>query len=74
MTAGSPCRWCDGGTLTEGFIEDTGHSRGFARWIRGPLERGVFGGAKRMRRARMQIDAYRCDRCGHLELFATVSV
>ncbi|SDI63410.1 hypothetical protein SAMN05192558_106185 [Actinokineospora alba] len=74
MIVGSACRWCDTGKLEPGFIEDIGHSRGFARWIRGPLERGIFGSAKKMRRARMQIDAYRCNRCGHLELFATVLV
>jgi hypothetical protein len=65
------CTQCEGDDLESGFIEDAGESsRGYARWILGPLEKGVFGGAKRMGRPRWQIDALRCRRCGHLELFA----
>ncbi|MEO3753229.1 hypothetical protein [Streptomyces sp. B6B3] len=65
------CTQCGAVGLEQGFVEDSGqHSRGYARWIRGPLERGVFGGAKRMGRERMRIEAHRCPRCGHLELFA----
>ena len=67
------CTQCDAPDLEPGFIEDAGdHSRGYARWIPGPLERGVFGGAKRMGRQRWQVDAWRCRRCGHLELYASV--
>ncbi|MQY14414.1 hypothetical protein SRB5_45810 [Streptomyces sp. RB5] len=63
------------GGLAEGFIEDAGDgSRGYARWIEGRLERGIFGGAKRMWRLRRQIEAYRCAKCGRLELFATHEV
>ncbi len=66
------CRHCGGAGIEPGFVEDAGEgSRGFARWIAGPLERGWLGGAKRMGRLRRRIDAYRCVRCGHLELFAT---
>ncbi|MGW2564130.1 hypothetical protein ACWCXB_33925 [Streptomyces sp. NPDC001514] len=65
------CTQCGRAGLEPGFIEDTGeHSRGYARWIAGALERGILGGAKRMGRPRWQIDAYRCPTCGHLELFA----
>ncbi|GGT14361.1 hypothetical protein GCM10014713_03790 [Streptomyces purpureus] len=65
------CTQCGAVGLETGFIEDAGeHSRGFARWISGPLEKGILGGAKRMGRPRWQIDAYRCAGCGHLELFA----
>jgi len=57
--------------MEEGFIEDEGErSRGFANWIAGPLERGVFGGARRLGRKRLVIAAFRCARCGHLELYA----
>lgn len=56
-------------------MEDTGDgSLGYARWIAGALERGLMGRAKRMGRPRRQIDAFRCLKCGHLELFATQSV
>lgn len=50
--------------LVHGFIEDAGeHSRGYARWIESALERGIFGGAKRMGRLRRQIEAFRCPKC-----------
>lgn len=69
------CTQCGTEDLEPGFIEDAGeHSRGYARWIAGPLERGVFGGAKRLGRQRWQIDAWRCRRCGHLELWAATPV
>jgi hypothetical protein len=64
------CTHCDAADLEPGFIEDSGEgSRGYARWIAGPLERGFFGGAKRMGRQRWQIEAFHCRTCGHLELF-----
>ncbi|UNS95304.1 hypothetical protein MMF93_01595 [Streptomyces tubbatahanensis] len=66
------CTHCDTAGLEPGFVEDSGqNSRGYARWIAGHLERGIFGGAKRMGRQSRQIEAYRCSKCGHLELFAT---
>ncbi|WP_314177972.1 hypothetical protein [Streptomyces winkii] len=66
------CTQCATAGLEPGFVEDAGeHSRGYARWIAGPLERGMFGGAKRMGRQRWQIEAHRCPSCGHLELFAS---
>ena len=69
------CTHCGTVGLAEGFIEDSGeNSRGYARWIEGALERGIFGGAKRMGRPRRQIEAYRCPKCGHLELFAAGEV
>ncbi|MDJ0383594.1 hypothetical protein [Streptomyces sp. G-G2] len=65
------CTQCETVGLEQGFVEDSGEgSRGYARWISGALERGVFGGAKRLGRPRWQIDAFRCPKCGHLELFA----
>ncbi|MCH0566594.1 MULTISPECIES: hypothetical protein [unclassified Streptomyces] len=65
------CTQCRTVGLQPGFIEDTGdRASGYARWIAGPLERGLLGGAKRWGRPRYQIDAYRCPACGHLELFA----
>ncbi|MFD1541281.1 hypothetical protein [Nonomuraea guangzhouensis] len=64
------CTQCDGTDLEPGFIEDKGEgSQGYGRWIQGALERGLFGGAKRMGRAVWIIEAFRCTRCSHLELF-----
>ncbi|PZG48879.1 hypothetical protein C1I98_12070 [Spongiactinospora gelatinilytica] len=64
------CTQCDGADLEPGFIEDNGESQGYGRWIAGPLERGIFGGARRMGKPRWIIDAFRCTRCSHLELFS----
>ena len=63
------CSRCGGG-LTPGFIEDTGQaSLGRARWIPGELEVGPLGGTRLFGKDRYDIDAYRCERCGRLELF-----
>lgn len=71
MTAPLHCSACQAGDLVPGFIADSGQSaQGFARWVEGALERGIFGGAKLMGRPKWQVDAYRCQRCGHLELYA----
>ncbi|MER7763951.1 hypothetical protein [Streptomyces sp. NPDC097619] len=65
------CSRCGAAGLEAGFIEDSGqHSRGFARWIQGALERGPLGGARRLGRPRWEIEAFRCPHCAHLELFA----
>ncbi|MEU6894596.1 hypothetical protein ABZ934_22820 [Streptomyces sp. NPDC046557] len=66
------CTFCGAGAIEPGFVEDAGQGApGYARWIAGPLERGLFGWPKRSGRARRRIDAWRCPQCGHLELFAT---
>lgn len=70
--SGVMCTACGSEQLEDGFLEDTGEaSRGYIRWVIGPLERGLFGGAKRFGRARLVVTGKRCPRCGHLELFAT---
>jgi hypothetical protein len=38
--------------------------------VEGQLEVGLFGGAERLGRRRLDIEAHRCRRCSHLELFA----
>ena len=63
------CTHCGAQELEPGFIDDPRGS-GDTRWVAGAIERGPFGGARRMGRRRLQIDAYRCTRCGHLELFS----
>ncbi|MEU5883355.1 hypothetical protein [Spirillospora sp. NPDC047279] len=69
------CTQCGSPGLEPGFIEDSGESsRGYARWIAGPLQRGIFGGVKRMGKQRWRVDAFRCTRCAHLELFAGEAV
>jgi hypothetical protein len=64
------CSACQSVALEAGFVEDAGESsHGYARWIPGPVERGFFGGAKRMGKPRHAITAYRCTVCGHLDLY-----
>ncbi|WP_197093966.1 hypothetical protein [Nonomuraea sp. SBT364] len=65
------CTHCGTMGLQAGFVRDSGQSAmGFASWVEGELERGIFGGAKLMGRQKWEIDAYRCPSCHHLELFA----
>jgi hypothetical protein len=69
------CSQCGTEDLHVGFLEDSGQSaQGATRWIPGPLETGIFGGAKRFGKERYQVDAFRCSQCGHLELFVTQRV
>lgn len=69
------CPACGSETFHPGFIEDAGEaSQGYARWIPGPLERGIFGGARRMGKQRFMIEADRCERCGYLMMFARSQV
>ncbi len=65
------CSQCGGLEFEDGFIEDNGQgSQGYARWIAGPLARGLFGGAFRFGAQRWVVDALRCTTCNHLELYA----
>jgi hypothetical protein len=67
---GPRCTACGGTELEPGFLEDAGeNSRGFLRWIPGPLERGMFGGARRMGKPRHEVATLRCQNCSHLELY-----
>jgi hypothetical protein len=69
---GANCRWCKKGTLDPGYLEDQGErSTGFVRWVAGILSLGILGNAKGLgTAAKFSVKAYRCDHCGHLELFA----
>lgn len=64
------CSHCGGRELEPGFLEDSGSgSQGYMRWIPGELQTGMFGGARRLGKVRVQVDAYRCTGCSHLDLF-----
>ena len=64
------CSACQAVGLEEGFLEDAGESsRGHARWIPGPLQTGIFGGAARFGKERFNVSAHRCGECGHLDLY-----
>lgn len=64
------CTQCDGPELAEGFLLDRGQG-GDSVWVEGAMETGPLGGTRRFGRAKWQVAAYRCARCGHLELFTT---
>lgn len=66
------CPSCGSDDLVDGFLEDTGeHSKGFVRWIAGPLETGRRGRAKISEsKPRWIVDSSRCLLCGHVSLFA----
>ncbi len=63
------CSACGAESLEPGFLDDSSDA-GYARWIPGALERGVFGTAKKFRKERWIVEAWRCGKCQHLELFA----
>ena len=67
------CSRCQGG-LRVGFLEDKGERGSIAAsrvlsWIDGQAQKGAFGGAKVLGKQRHDVTAYRCDQCGHLDLF-----
>lgn len=63
------CPGCFAEQMEAGFLEDAGeHSRGHLRWIPGPLEKGLMGGARRLGKVRHDIHAWRCSSCGRLDL------
>ena len=65
------CSQCGFEQFDEGFLEDMGESsQGYTRWVAGPLERGLLGGARRVGRTRFAVNAFRCRSCGHLAMFA----
>lgn len=64
------CTACGNEELEEGFLLDSGQGSNYGKWVRGRLETGLLGGAKLMGRDRIDIQAYRCTRCNHLELYA----
>jgi len=65
------CGKC-GGAMAEGFLVDRDRKAGarLAAWYAGEPTRWWWGGLRLRGRARFEISARRCGRCGHLELFA----
>lgn len=68
--AGLKCTRCGFAPLEPGFVMDAGqNAQGYAQWVPGPMESGLFGGAKLWGKARFQVDAWHCPQCHHLDLF-----
>jgi len=64
------CSSCGHDQLEPGILTDTGARPGYGRWIGGKLESSMFGTPKLPEGVRVDVQAYRCGRCNHLELFA----
>jgi len=64
------CTHCGGTVLRLGRLEGTGsNAEAETRWLEGPFQSGSYGGTRRSRKAAVDVDAYRCVACDHLELF-----
>jgi ribosomal protein S27AE len=58
--------------MEQGFMMDHSH-RSFGnpgQWISGEPERSIWFGTKTRDRRRLTVAAFRCPRCGRLEMFA----
>lgn len=67
------CSQCESTSFSPGYLgSSSSDDRGtYERWYDGELELGMFGDVKHASsRARFQVLAYRCQGCGHIELFA----
>ena len=62
------CPHCNS-PMDPGFLEDQGQSTGSLRWIPEKMEKGVFGGTRLFGKRRHDVHAYRCTKCGRLDLF-----
>jgi hypothetical protein len=65
-----PCCRC-GGAPEPGFVIDV--TLGWflpSRWVGGEPQRGLLGGVKTIGRPTYPLEAFRCSRCGRVELFA----
>ena len=63
------CSSCGNEILEPGWIVDA--RQGMEnKWVRGAMERGIFGGPKQAFKEKWEIAAYRCTRCSKLELYA----
>jgi hypothetical protein len=72
--AAPACSACGSSTVEPGFLEDMGEaSQGYVRWIPGPLQRGMFGGAKTLGKQRYAVQAWRCGSCRHLDLYSATN-
>ncbi len=64
------CTKC-GGRVEEGFMLDAMHGGYKAEeWVEGAPERSFWTGVKVSDRSRYKLRAFRCTKCGHLELYA----
>ena len=65
----STCARC-GGSMSEGFLLDQTQTYAVGRWVEGAPVRSIWTGIKLKGRKRVPIQAFRCERCGALDLRA----
>lgn len=57
--------------MEPGFLVDhTYGDAGASEWVEGPAEASFWTGVKLRGRERRRTEAFRCARCGYLELYA----
>ena len=67
------CPKCSG-SMAEGFVLDPTHGgTAVPSWVEGAPERSMWTGVKLAGRARAEIAAWRCNRCGFVEHYATAT-
>ena len=67
------CGKC-GGAMSLGVIVDHGYGSNFPeRWQPGEARVSWFGGLKEHKKQQIDVETYRCDRCGFLESYAAAS-
>lgn len=59
--------------MEEGFLVDKGHSDaiGTQDWVEGKPVRSLWFGVKTKGKEKHPVKAFRCERCGYLEMYAT---
>ena len=71
MAHSKKCPKCQA-SMTEGFvIDNTYGARTVSSWIEGAPAKSFWVGVKLEGRKPIEIAAWRCDRCGFLESYAT---
>jgi hypothetical protein len=63
------CPKCQG-SMSEGYTLDVSQSRSVSKWIERAPEKSMWTGLKISGRANLDIQTWRCIRCGFLESYA----
>jgi hypothetical protein len=70
MQRPTSCPKCEG-AMTEGFIVDNGYgTRTVSTWAEGEPRKSIWVGVKLGDKPPVEIQTWRCGRCGYLESYA----
>lgn len=56
--------------MVEGYVLDINQRRSVSQWIEGAPQKSLLSGLKIAGRANVNIQTWRCGRCGFLESYA----